>query len=481
MIHYIKPHYSIKFTSKNVYKIIVKAKISDIPSKNIPNARLALLSRQAKRDPLFAMAFIQWMAKKGERQSKNLQSLYKGYCESINQGNLKSFLTICASLIHHPDTDPFALKIATWILLTIDKQPIPNKLLPAAKFASALFPSLEYILTSHFPELSISPQEVTVPEIKSKHNAFPDLIKHKGAYYVCFREANTHVRYKDEGLIRILRGSFNHTLNKWSWIPSGLISKRGIDLRDPRFFVDSNNTLHVAIGGSVIGKKDNTVNMTPHIAILTNNEWNLITAKSDPACDGKSGQWIWRVVWNTYNNTGYGLSYGQDYCVNLVSTRDGISFKKVTSIALPPLTELNEGTLRFNKDGTAIALIRSRRNGFIAHASPSSGYTDWSCHRIPFRLGGPDLLIDENRDAIWVGTRHFFLNQDNTLDEATIVGKIINDQLIPLIRLPGTNDCSYPGLVLEEDGSLTVIYYASPSPFTSKIYICRLCSTGFIL
>ena len=90
------------------------------------------------------------------------------------------------------------------------------------------------------------------------------------------------------------------------------------------------------------------------------------------------------------------------------------------------------------------------------------------------------MLLDEKHETAWVGTRYFFLNDDNTLDEATILAKMENDVIIPLMRLPSTYDCGYPGMVLEDDNSLAFMYYSSPSPANSKIYICK-CSTGFSL
>lgn len=475
MIHYINPHCKIELTKKEIYQVIVNAEIAPSTPKDIHRARSALLLREAKKDPLMAMAFILWMAKKGDAQSKNLRELYKGYRKVIENGDTQFIRAICEKCLNSPETDPLVAKMCLWITLKLDNRPIPKRLLPAAKIAEALFPSIVETLFSSMPELVVQPQEVVLPAIKGKHNAFPDLIKHNGTYYACFREANTHVGHKDEGIIRILKGAFNSKSESWRWESSGVLSKEGIDLRDPKFFVDGKNALRLMAGGSIIDKDDETTRMVPHTAMLTAKGWKLSQAKADPSSDGPGGQWIWRVTWNTYDNTGYGLSYGQHSCVNVVATKDGIVFKKVASIALPPLTELNEGTLRFKEDGTAAALIRTRRNGIIAHASSSSGYKEWTCHRVPFRLGGPDFLIDSKRQAMWAATRHFFMNDDNTLDEATIVAKMEEDKLVPLLRLPSSYDCGYPGIVLEDDGSLTVIYYSSPTTKTSRIYICRVC------
>ena len=204
------------------------------------------------------------------------------------------------------------------------------------------------------------------------------------------------------------------------------------------------------------------------------SRWHLSEAIADPSANGSKGQWIWRVTWNPYDNNGYALSYGKDSTLSLMKTANGIKFEKIAEIASEPLTGLSEGTLRFKSDGTAIALIRTRRNGIIGTSTPKDGYTKWSLNVVPFRVGGPDFIISKNEQKMWAATRHFFLNEDNTMDEATIVGSMDEKSLTPALRLKSKFDNSYPGMVLEDDGSVTIIYYSSESNEKSNIYITRI-------
>ena len=321
------------------------------------------------------------------------------------------------------------------------------------------------------PQKIYAEQEVAVSEMAAQHRAFPDLIKYEGNYYACFREANSHVGYNDFGKVRILKGTFDQETKAWGWENVDLLSKEGYDLRDPKFFVNRDHELQMIMGGSKINEKDETTLMVPHVAILKNGRWAIFEANADPSANGDIGQWIWRVTWNAFDNKGYALSYGKGSPLSLMSTADGVKFEKIADIACEALTDLSEGTLRFKSNGTAVALIRSRRNGIIGTSLQSNDYTKWSLHVVPFRVGGPNFLISPQEQKMWAATRHFFLNEDNTLDEATIVGFMNESSLIPALRLKSNLDNSYPGMVLEDDGSATVIYYSSESEKKSNIYI----------
>lgn len=209
--------------------------------------------------------------------------------------------------------------------------------------------------------------------------------------------------------------------------------------------------------------------MVPHIAILNNGHWQLYKANVDPSANGINGQWIWRVTWNYFDNYGYAFSYGKEV-FSLVRTSDGKTFEKVTDIAYEPLTDLSEATIRFKADGTAIALVRARRNGIIGVSNPSDDYHIWKFNIIPFRVEGPNFVFSHDEYFMWAATRHFFLNENNQLDEATILAFMSQEELVPLLRLKSGYDNSYPGIVLEEDGSFTVLYYSSTLDANSKLY-----------
>ena len=472
MLNYIDPFYTISSTPTGHYQIDVEVRTG--PKKEIEEIRRKTLIQEAETDPLFAMAFIHKLAADGDVQALGIRAVYQAYCRFMENPDKDQLKKSCHKILKDQNTDPLAHNFAEYIYVLLNEQGFPPSLNEDRALLNQLIPGLEQTLTMQLPQKIYPEQEVAVPEMEAQHNAFPDLIKYKGDYYACFREASSHVGYNDFGKIRILKGTFDEKTKNWTWKNAGLISKEGIDLRDPRFFVNHKNVLQMIIDGSIIDEEDKTTMMTPHVAYLEKNQWHLAEAIADPSARGQHGQWIWRVTWNPYNNHGYALSYGQNIFLTLLKTADGIKFEKIAEIDCPPLMELSEGTLRFKSDGTAIALIKTRRNGIIGTSLPNDGYVNWSLNVLPFRMGGPDFLISKDEQHMWGGTRYYFLKEDNIVDAATIIGPMDEKSLTPALRLKSDLDTSYPGILSEEDGTATIIYYSSESETKTNIYITRV-------
>lgn len=471
MLNYTDPTYDIVEVSPNIWVIDVGVKLAESELKE--EDRIRILYKEAEKSSLFSIAFVQKLANDGDEHAKEIQSLYQAYKRYLENTNITILQNVCYEIIQN---SPFTLPkdFARYILALISNQAVDPKLEDARELLNKLIPNIESTLNTVPLQKICEEQEVLVPEMKaSKHKAFPDLIKYEGVYYAAFREAGSHVGFEDFGAIRILKGYYDPNLKTWSWANMQLLVDPIHDLRDPRFFVNHKNKLQLVFGGSLINEKDETTRMVPHIAILENDYWQVSKAFVDPSTGGINGQWIWRVTWNSVDNYGYAFSYGKEV-FSLVKTFDGKTFEKVSDIACEQLTDLSEATIRFKADGTAIALIRARRNGIIGISKPTDGYRTWTFSVIPFRLGGPNFVLSHEEHSMWAATRYFFLHQDNELDEATILASMTQNELAPLLRLKSSYDNSYPGIVLEEDGSLTILYYSSTLDTSSNIYITRV-------
>ncbi len=433
----------------------------------------SLFIEEAEKSSLFAVAFIQKLAQDGNQQAIHLSSIYQAYHLFMEKGDKHLFASTCEKIFQNQQTDSIAKDCAKYIMSLIKNQKIDPSLKNGEVLINHLIPQLKETLALKRPEVIYPSQEVIISEITSKHLAFPDLIKFEENYYACFREADSHVAYQDFGKIRILKGNFDENEKKWDFENAGLISKERFDLRDPRFFIDHHNNLRIIMGASKINEEDETTEMVPHVATLTNKIWQISEAKADATGKGPKGQWIWRVTWNPHDNHGYALSYGQNKTLSLMKTSDGFEFIKIADIGHEPLTDLSEATIRFKANGEATALIRARRNGIIAVAHPND-YTKWTYETVPFRVGGQDFHFSKNEEKIWAATRHYFLNEDNTLDESTIIALMNQHALIPALRIKSHLDNSYPSMVMESDGSATVIYYSSETENLSRVYITRV-------
>ena len=102
--------------------------------------------------------------------------------------------------------------------------------------------------------------------------------------------------------------------------------------------------------------------------------------------------WLWRVTW--HEGVGYGVVYQAITGASgaqLVSTRDGLRYKYIST--LPITGEPNEVTLRFDRSGQMVALVRREGEDASAHfGSASAPFTEWSFRELPERMGGPNLV-----------------------------------------------------------------------------------------
>ncbi|HEY4832117.1 MAG TPA: hypothetical protein VIH61_06105 [Waddliaceae bacterium] len=471
MLNYINPTYDIVEISPNTWVVNVDVKLDKLTGSE--EDRIIILNTEADKSSLFSMAFVQKLANDGDGQAKQIQSLYLVYKEYLKIGDIAIVQNACIEILKSNAGYIFPKECAQYILNLTSKQPI-NSQSSARTLLNKLIPSLEKTFTTTPPQKIYEEQEVWVPEMKSsKHKAFPDLIKFEDAYYAAYREAGTHVGFEDLGTIRILKGHYEPKQKVWKWENMKLLDDPEYDLRDPRFFVNQENKLQLVLGGSFINEKNETISMVPHVATLENGHWQLQKATVDSSTNAINGQWIWRVTWNSFDKHGYAFSYGKETFI-LVRTADGKTFEKVADVTSGLLTDLSEATIRFKSDGTAVALIRARRDGIIGISDPWDGYQTWGFNVIPFRVGGPNFVFSHDEHSMWAATRYFFLHQDNQLDEATIFASMSQKELTPLLRLKSNYDTSYPGIVLEEDGSLTVLYYSSTLDATSSLYITRI-------
>jgi hypothetical protein len=148
-----------------------------------------------------------------------------------------------------------------------------------------------------------------------------------------------------------------------------------------------------------------------------------------------------------------------------MKTHNGKVFKKVSKLDVFDLP--NESSVRFDKNDKAYALIRREAGDKMGVLAESNfPYDNWTYNKLDFRLGGPNFIF-LNQQKLIIGTR--------TYDGVTSTGILVTDlqgKVLKTIKLPGSGDTSYPGLLIY-DGQLWVSYYSSHEGKTS-IYIARM-------
>ncbi len=276
---------------------------------------------------------------------------------------------------------------------------------------------------------------------KPLHAAFPDLLERAGTFYCCFREGDNHAGGQ-EGTVRLLKSS-----DAVQWKPAAHLSLSGVDLRDPPLSITPDGRFMLIMGGSIY-EKGVFKTCFPRLTFSKDGKrWDPITSLTTLPYE-----WIWAVEW--FDGIAYGLSYRTDqtpWLLTLFSSRDGVHFSPLHKFRLRK--NPSEGRLRFQKDGTMIALLRERGSGKIGVAAPP--YKKWKWHSLKGHLGGSNFVMEDDA-CMWAAARRLREGQKKNKKEIEAyvsLAKMTKTSFKEVCEVPSGGDCGYPGLVIQEKPS----------------------------
>jgi N-acyl-D-aspartate/D-glutamate deacylase len=317
------------------------------------------------------------------------------------------------------------------------------------RIAEGVFPG-QGIVAARSPEL-VSVQRIWET---GGHNAFTDLIRYQGRWLCTFREGSGHVG--GDGKIRVIESEDGVT-----WRSVALLAEAGIDLRDPKLSVAPDGRLMMVMGGSVYRDGQYLPGRQPRVSFSRDGRgW------STPQRILAEGDWLWRVTW--HKGRAYGVSYYGGGGLRNVARRaflylgtDGVHYERIVEFDRP---DMNEVTLRFNRNDEMIALARCGTEAHIGVSRPP--YKEWSWKVFPHALGGPNFV--EGPDGLWIAG-----SRDATPEgRRTVLSWMSPERYEPFLTLPSNGDSSYPGFVWH-DGWLWVSYYSSHEGKT-MIYLAKV-------
>ena len=287
------------------------------------------------------------------------------------------------------------------------------------------------------------------------HSAFTDLIQHKGQWICVFREGRAHV--STDGSIRIL-GSADGRL----WQSIAHLTRANADLRDPKITHTPKGELMLTAAAAHRERDGQTP--VPHDSMVwfskDGREW------SEPAKIGDPNFWLWRASWHKKQVLMAGYPTGvRGGATRLYSSTDGRQFQTL----VPELVKegySNESTIIFQKDGTALCLMRRDEKGFnglLGTAKPP--YKMWNWTDLGARIGGPNFM--QLPDGRLIGVVRLYDGKTRTSIIAIDPAGSINE----LETLPSNGDSSYAGIAWHK-GEMWISYYSSHEGKTS-IYLAR--------
>jgi hypothetical protein len=291
---------------------------------------------------------------------------------------------------------------------------------------------------------------------QAKHNAFTDLLRHKGQWYCVFREGSAHV--SPDGALRVIVSDDGET-----WESKALITSPKYDLRDAKLTVTPDGRLMLNGAGMIADAKVRYYSMV-WFSSDDGQTWTEGRQIGDP------GFWLWRSQWHK------GMAYSMGYAtyrdrtqrtLRLYRSKDGGTFDTLVDQLSAP-AGCGEDTILFMKDQSALCLLRHETGDKMAQLGTAQPpYTDWKWRDLNLRIGGPNMIqLPDGR--ILAATRLYSGGARTSL--SWLDPK--EGKLTEVLKLPSGGDTSYAGLVLHE-GLLWISYYSSHEGKTS-IYLAKV-------
>lgn len=298
---------------------------------------------------------------------------------------------------------------------------------------------------------------------KAPFNSFTDLIKYNGSYYCAFREGSTHTSY--DGKIRIVTSTDSKTWNSFC-----LLSLKNEDLRDPHFFIDSNNILSLSTSGRQKNSRENFLYKFQNGTFADNGQINA-----------DSVYYLWSF--SKFNNSIYSIGYNvYQPCYSTLNSNDlkirlfkngneacGIFdslplHSWITSAFVCP----SEASMVFTPDSTLIAIVRDQDVLGYSHIGISKyPFTNFTWKKFPYYIRGPKLALLPDGRLFIAGASLI-----NLYETYYAIVNPANDYAVETVKtFPSAGDSGYPGVIIE--GNSVLISYYSSHEGNARVYIDR--------
>lgn len=316
------------------------------------------------------------------------------------------------------------------------------------------------LIVSLLPEVASQP-DVTVTNVRrifhnGEHNAFTDVVRFRGQYYLTFRSCpDGHMVHPTASVIILV----SDDLKSWKQVHRFRVAKR--DTRDPHFLVFRDRLFVYTgtwySGASTLPPAQWDMNQHLGFAAWSNDgrDWH-----SPIMLEGTFGHYVWRAA--TYNGKAYlcgrrkrgfemtARGEGQAVQSLMLESDDGLIWKKR---AVFQEERGDETAFQFLSDGSILGI--GRRAGATAEVLRSSPpWTDWSRTELPVRVGGPLLTRWNNH---WVVGGRKYTDRGARMSMYWLAG----NELKEFAELPSGGDTSYPGFVQTAESTAFMTWYSS--------------------
>ena len=305
-------------------------------------------------------------------------------------------------------------------------------------------------------EIALHLVDVQMVWDQAPYNAFTDLIKYNGTFFLAFREGSNHYESRD-GVTRVLQSSDGK-----NWTSAAVVSS-DCDVREAHFAVrpDGVLMLNTAIysngNQTATAYSTNGINWTEYQRANTSPSW-----------------WVWRADGSDPQTNGniYGVAYNPTQGIRLLSTTDGLNYGLQAAL-LPTQTNSdyfpNESTIHFDQTNhTGYIIVRrdgSLETTSLLGTSSAPAYTNWIWKDLGRKVESPEFI--QLPDGTWLAG----VRASGPVSQIAKLN-VENGTLTPLLDLPSGVDTGYLGMCI--DGQRLLISYYSSHEGKAKIYVAEI-------
>ncbi len=301
----------------------------------------------------------------------------------------------------------------------------------------------------------------------ANHNAFTDLCRYHGRFYLAFRSCLDGHTFAGTSRIVVLSSDDGHD---WSEVFTFGVQDR--DSRDPQFLCFKESLF--VYSGTWLMPDSGPLSLNDNVGY---GAWtdDGVNWSGPHILEGTYGHFIWRAA--AHGDLAYLCARRRR------SFQAGIETEKEPESIEAAMLESTDGRVwqfrtlftedfgcetafLFEADGSVLGIAREDAGQRARVLRSTPPYEAWSRVFLDRNVGGPVL-------ARW-GDQLLVSGRKRSDDGAkTALYWLLEDQLHEAAELPSGGDCSYPGFVELDDGRGLLSYYSSHEGSTS-IYLAEL-------
>jgi hypothetical protein len=285
------------------------------------------------------------------------------------------------------------------------------------------------------------------------HNGFTDLQHWQGCYWVAYRKGAAHASRDGQAVVSV-------SADRARFREAARLRVPG-DNRDPKLLPLGDTRLALYFPSWTEGYEARKLQQ--YIAFSDNGfDWSKPAPILDP------GLWLWRI--RRHGGRYYGLVQNlqgdwrenrRPHQLDLAVSDDLLAWEVLARVGEE--RGLNESDIAWQASGEAWIVARSARapanSCFCAADAP---WTDWRVSVLPVMVQAPVFL--RHGGALYVAGRCDPVTAGNPVFPFAGPGlglwRVQPGRLEPVLHIPATGDCSYPGLIEDPEGRVCLSYYS---------------------